>query len=98
VEILISMLIGAGAGIFLFKNREFKFGRWVAMLIILLTPVTHLVTAFIVDTRLGGVIRFGGRDWERIVAVTLLAVYIFLSNLSTTFETIRANKMNGNVE
>ncbi len=89
VELLISMLVGAGVGTLLFRNREFKFGRWVSMLIILLTPLVHLLFAFLVDIKIGGVIRFGGRSWDRIIAVGLLAAYVFLSNLSTVFETVR---------
>lgn len=95
LEMIIAMLAGAGAGMFLFRNRQFKLGRWVAMLIILLTPVAHLVAALTVDTRIGGVVRFGGRDWERIVAVALLTAYIFLSNIVTVIETIRSQRLNG---
>ena len=98
LEMLISMLIGAGAGALLFRNRDFKFGRWIAMLIILLAPVTHLVFALSMDSRIGGVIGLGGREWERIIAVALLAVYIFLSNLTTASHTIRSAGTDGGNE
>ena len=93
-ELLIAMFIGAGAGMILFKNREYKLGRWTAMLIIFLTPVTNLVFALILKTPVGGLLRFGGLYWPRIGAIAILAVYVFLSNLATAFETIRSGKKN----
>jgi len=94
IELVIAMLIGAGAGGFLFKNREFAFGRWVAMLIILLTPVAHLVSSLVLMVPVAGVLRFGGHPWHEIVAVALLAFYAFLSNIRTALETIRSGQKN----
>jgi glycerol-3-phosphate acyltransferase PlsY len=93
-ELLIAMLIGVTAGMMLFRNREFKLGRWIAMLIIFLTPLTHLVFALILETPVGGVLRFGGRYWPNVAAVAILAVYVFLSNIGTAVETIRSQKNN----
>lgn len=88
-ELVIAMLVGAGVGTVIFKGKKFKLGRWVAMLIILLTPVVHLVVFLIFDERVGGVIGLGGNDPALIGAVGLLAVYVFFGNIQTVIETIR---------
>ena len=88
-ELVIAMFTGAGLGTLLFRKKEFKLGRWVAMFIILLTPIVHLVFALSFDTRIGGVIGIGGVEPERIGAVGVLAVYIFISNIHTIIESIR---------
>ncbi len=94
IELFIAMLVGAGLGMLLFKNRKFKFGRWIAMLIILLTPVVHLVSSPAIQTQTAGVLRFGGHEWYEIAAVALLSVYAFLSNIRTALETIRSGANN----
>jgi acyl-phosphate glycerol 3-phosphate acyltransferase len=90
VELFIAMILGAGLGTMLFRNKEFKVGRWMAMFIILLAPVVHLVLAFIFETRIGGVLGLGGFDPARIGAVGVLAMYIFVSNIGTVIVSVRA--------
>ena len=69
-----------------------------AMFIILLTPVVHLVLAFIFDARLGGILRVGGVDPARIGAVGVLAIYIVVSNIGTVIESVRAGGRNDPVD
>ena len=91
-ELGIAMLIGAGIGMVIFRGKKFKLGRWIAMLIILLTPVVHLVFFYIFDERVGGVIGVGGTEPALIGAVGVLAVYIFSANIQTVIETVRGAK------
>ena len=93
IELSIAMLVGAGAGMLLFGKREYRFGRWVAMLIILLTPVTHLVCALIIERPLAGALHFGGRNWPLIAAVAILSMYVFLSNMGTILQTINSQRV-----
>ena len=82
-ELVLSMLIGFPLGMLFFKNKKYKLGRWVAMLIILMNPAICLLTTVLLDISVAGRIKIGGHPWRLLIAVTVLVAFIVLINIKT---------------
>ena len=91
LELGISMLAGFLLGMLLFRNKEQKLGRWVAMLIILMTVPVAVVLSLLVDVPIAGRVSLGGLEWFRVLGVGILVLYIVASNGKTVLTTIRGS-------
>jgi glycerol-3-phosphate acyltransferase PlsY len=88
-ELMVSMAVGFGLGMVLFRNKELKIGRWIPMLIILINPVVCLLLSPANRISISGRIGFGGMEMRVVVGVAALAAYIVVSNAGKIIETIR---------
>ena len=91
LELGISMLLGFVLGMVLFRNKELKLGRWVAMLIILIAPLVALLFSLLVDVPIAGRVSLGGLEWYRVLGMGVLVGYIVASNGKAVLATARGD-------
>lgn len=96
VELLICMAIGALIVGLFFKNVRYRWGRWVPIMFITLTPFfTPAINSF-VDVPLFAHLSLGGHHWA--VLVGLLATSFFTLGINFTFMGDRVREVQGDPE
>lgn len=81
IELGISMLLGFGVVMLFIKNVEYRIGRYVSMMIVLITPFFTLALNYLVDVHLGGRFSIGGHPWYILVCAFAIALSILFINL-----------------
>jgi acyl phosphate:glycerol-3-phosphate acyltransferase len=82
VEFIISFLLGGFAVIFFFKNVKFRYGRWVPIMFVLISPFLTLVLNFFIHIDVIGTITLGGHPWFVVIGAFITSFSMLFINFT----------------
>ena len=89
VEYLLALLLGGVLVLRFFKGFSYKFGRWIPVMSVVLTPFIVLLFTHILDVPLFAHLSIGGHPWYIVVGTFATSTFMFLMNLPFLIRTIR---------
>ena len=89
VEYLLALLLGGVLVLRFFKGFSYKFGRWIPVMSVVLTPFIVLLFSHILDVPLFAHLSIGGHPWYVVVGTFATSTFMFLMNLPFLIRTVR---------
>ncbi|MBT3273305.1 MAG: glycerol-3-phosphate acyltransferase [Spirochaetales bacterium] len=89
LETFVSMIIGFCIGMVIFKNKEYKIGRWIGIFILLITPPINLIIYLTFDVEVSGRIGLGIQPWYGVVGVAVIVLFAVVANAEHFIASIR---------
>ena len=93
LEFLFSFLVGGLIVVFFVKKVRFRFGRWVPIMFVLITPFLTLALNSLVDVRVSANLSLGGHEWYVLVGAFIASLSMLGINL--TFMGTRVDELKG---
>ena len=93
LEFFAAMLLGALIVLLFFRQVRYRWGRWVPIMFITLTPVLVTISSFTVDIPIFAHISAGGHPWPVIMGTWAISLSTFA--LNTTFMNNRVQEYKG---
>ena len=93
VEFLGSFLLGGLVVVFFVKKVRFRFGRWVPIMFVIITPFLTLALNFLLDVRISAAVSIGGHEWYILVGAFVASLSMLGINL--TFMGTRVDELKG---
>jgi glycerol-3-phosphate acyltransferase PlsY len=89
VEYLLALLLGGLIVLRFFKGFSYKFGRWIPVMSVVLTPFIVLLSSYILDIPLFAHLSIGGHPWYVVVGSFATSTFMFCMNLPFLIRTVR---------
>lgn len=89
VEYLLALLLGGVLVLRFFKGFSYKFGRWIPVMSVVLTPFIVLLFTHILQVPLFAHLSIGGHPWYVVVGTFGTSTFMFLMNLPFLIRTLR---------
>jgi glycerol-3-phosphate acyltransferase PlsY len=89
VEYLLALLLGGAIVLKFFKGFPYKFGRWIPVMSVVLTPFIVLLFSYILDIPLFAHLSIGGHPWYVVVGAFATSTFMFCMNLPFLIRTVQ---------
>jgi len=89
VEYLLALLLGGIVVLRFFKGFSYKFGRWIPVMSVVLTPFVVLLFSRILDIPLFAHLSIGGHPWYVVVGAFATSTFMLFMNLPFLIRTMR---------
>ena len=89
VEYLLALLLGGVLVLRFFKGFSYKFGRWIPVMSVVLTPFIVLLFSRVLDVPLFAHLSIGGHPWYVVVGTFATSTFMLFMNLPFLIRTLR---------
>jgi glycerol-3-phosphate acyltransferase PlsY len=87
-EYILALLLGGLIVLKFFKGFSYKFGRWIPVMSVVLTPFIVLLSSHLLDIPLFAHLSIGAHAWYIVVGVFATSTFMFCMNLPFLIRTI----------